>query len=252
MTKILKSCIKSLEIINSDEESINREIQSAIQFSVKLGEDPLNEFAIHHRRRLAPKKLDNNRDNLFTPELLTFYRMEFKKVLDTLTVMMADNLNSCIDIITPVYEIINPPLTRQKLTLDLIKKVVDFFPKTQAIADIEALQAELEVLSDFCSETETMDEISKKSESLKNILPLANRICRLALTSPVTVASNERTFSKLKIVKNYLRTTMTDPRLNALVLLTCEKDILDCLDLSTVVSRWARLKKRRVKIHTVP
>lgn len=80
-TKILKTCIKSLEIINSDDENMNREIHSAILFSTKQGVDPLNEFAMQHRRRLAPKKLDDNRDNLFTPELLTFYRMEFKKVL---------------------------------------------------------------------------------------------------------------------------------------------------------------------------
>lgn len=97
--------------------------------------DALNEFAMYHRQKLTSchqKKLDNYQDNIFTPELLTFYCMEFKKVLDTLMVMMVDILNSYIYLIMPLYEIINPPLTREELTLYLIKKAADFFPKTQS------------------------------------------------------------------------------------------------------------------------
>lgn len=65
--------------------------------------------------------------------------MEFKKALDPLTSMMADNRNSYISILNcctinklheimyPLYEIMN---IRTKLTLDLVKKSADFFPKT--------------------------------------------------------------------------------------------------------------------------
>ena len=36
---------------------------------------------------------------------------------------------------------------------------------------------------------------------------------RILLTVPVTVASAERSFSKLKLLKNYLRSTMSQARL---------------------------------------
>jgi hypothetical protein len=40
---------------------------------------------------------------------------------------------------------------------------------------------------------------------------------------PVTVASAERSFSKLKLLKNHLRSTMSQDRLNGLTTLCIEK-----------------------------
>ena len=62
---------------------------------------------------------------------------------------------------------------------------------------------------------------------------------RIILTVPVTVASAERSFSKLKLLKNYLRSTMPQERLNGLAMCTIEKDILDTIDLNTVLNDFA-------------
>lgn len=75
----------------------------------------------------------------------------------------------------------------------------------------------------------------------------ANNICRLALTAPVSVATNERTFSKLKLIKNHLRSTMTDNRLDSLMLLSIEKDILDTVDISKIATQWFSIKQRRIQ-----
>uniref|UniRef100_A0A453JIW0 HAT C-terminal dimerisation domain-containing protein n=1 Tax=Aegilops tauschii subsp. strangulata TaxID=200361 RepID=A0A453JIW0_AEGTS len=50
---------------------------------------------------------------------------------------------------------------------------------------------------------------------------------RILFTVPMTVASAERSFSKLKLLKNYLRSTMSQERLNGLATLCIEKDKLD-------------------------
>ena len=42
---------------------------------------------------------------------------------------------------------------------------------------------------------------------------------------------------------------MNDSRLTGLMLLTCEKDLTDTLDLEKVAKEWSLLKKRRVRIH---
>ena len=48
---------------------------------------------------------------------------------------------------------------------------------------------------------------------------------RIMLTIPVSVASAQRSFSKLKIIKTYLRSTMSQQRWNGLALSSIEKEI---------------------------
>jgi hypothetical protein len=65
-------------------------------------------------------------------------------------------------------------------------------------------------------------------------------------TAPVTVASNERSFSKLKVVKNKLCSTMLQDRLESLMLISSERDSSKGLDLRAVVQNWVNLKKKEL------
>nr|XP_047123034.1 zinc finger MYM-type protein 1-like [Hydra vulgaris] len=60
-------------------------------------------------------------------------------------------------------------------------------------------------------------------------------VLRILLTIPVTVASGERSFSKLKLIKTYLRNTMLQDRLNSLSMLSIEQDIAENLNFSTSI-----------------
>lgn len=66
------------------------------------------------------------------------------------------------------------------------------------------------------------------------------------LTVPVTVASAERSFSKLKLNKNYLRSKMSQERLNGLAHLSIENDILYDIDLKKIIKDFASKKARKV------
>lgn len=68
------------------------------------------------------------------------------------------------------------------------------------------------------------------SNGLKDIFPILYTALSIALTLPVSSSSPERAFSKLKIIKNRLRSTMSEDRLEALMLISCEKDISVCTD----------------------
>jgi hypothetical protein len=61
----------------------------------------------------------------------------------------------------------------------------------------------------------------------------------ILFTMPVTVASAERSFSKLKLLKNYLRSTMSQERLNGLATLCIEKGLLDGIDIETIITDFA-------------
>jgi hypothetical protein len=59
---------------------------------------------------------------------------------------------------------------------------------------------------------------------------------------PVTVAIVERSFSKMKIVKNRLRATMSNERSNSLLTCTLETSILDELSNSELAEKWTKNK----------
>ena len=50
---------------------------------------------------------------------------------------------------------------------------------------------------------------------------------RILLTLPVTIASTERSFSKLKLIKSYLKSTMSKEKLSGLVILSIENEMLE-------------------------
>jgi len=68
---------------------------------------------------------------------------------------------------------------------------------------------------------------------------------RIFFTMPVTMASAERSFSKLKLLKNYLRSTMSQERLNGLATLCIQKNLLDEIDIDIVVSDFISQNVRR-------
>ena len=70
---------------------------------------------------------------------------------------------------------------------------------------------------------------------LVDMLPNVSVALRILLTIPITVASGERSFSKLKLIKTYLRSTMTQERLNSLALISIEKVTAALLDYSELI-----------------
>lgn len=55
-------------------------------------------------------------------------------------------------------------------------------------------------------------------------------------------------FSKFKLIKCYIRSKMDDQRINAMIMLSCEKDITYSLDINELVHKRATLKHRRMRL----
>ncbi|CAL8070824.1 unnamed protein product [Orchesella dallaii] len=84
--------------------------------------------------------------------------------------------------------------------------------------------------------------------NLANVLYNCHTAIRIFLTLPVSVASNERSFSKLKLIKNYLRSTMGQERLSDLAILSIEHEKTALLSFDTLIHEFATAKCRRVPI----
>ena len=70
---------------------------------------------------------------------------------------------------------------------------------------------------------------------------------RILLTLPVFVASGEPGFSKLKLIKTYLGSTMSQSRLVYLATISIECDYASTLELKELVETFARKKARKIK-----
>jgi hypothetical protein len=69
----------------------------------------------------------------------------------------------------------------------------------------------------------------------------------LFATIPVTVATAERSFSKLKLVKTYLRSKISQERLSGLAILSIENKDAKVVDKNELIHRFANENARRKK-----
>lgn len=78
------------------------------------------------------------------------------------------------------------------------------------------------------------------------MLPNVALLLRLFTVLPVTTATAERTFSGLRRLKTYLRSTMGSERLNGLALLTVHRTMP--VDMEDIIDRFRDMKPRRIPL----
>ena len=76
----------------------------------------------------------------------------------------------------------------------------------------------------------------------KTLLSEVGVIVKLVMILPATTASPERSFSKMKLTKTYLRSTMTQPRLNHFMILSIYPEKVDQLDFKSILEDFTRCK----------
>ena len=71
------------------------------------------------------------------------------------------------------------------------------------------------------------------------------KLLRIFMTVPVSTASAERSFSSLRRLKTYLRSTMTQQRLNNVMVPHCHKHEIDNIDLTSVAKEFVSANESR-------
>ena len=80
---------------------------------------------------------------------------------------------------------------------------------------------------------------------LSDAFPQFEILVRLFLTLPIGIASAERSFSVLRRLKTYMRSTMGQQRLSDMALLAIEDKTAAKLKLDDVIKQFASAKARR-------
>ncbi len=86
--------------------------------------------------------------------------------------------------------------------------------------------------------------ICMHGKDLSEIYPNFWTALRIAITLPVTVAQAERSFSKLKLIKSYLRSTMSQERLIVLAIININHSIGEQISYDDIIDDFASRKAR--------
>ena len=91
------------------------------------------------------------------------------------------------------------------------------------------------------------DYLQKLTPAERLLLNEVTTVMKLILVMPATNAVSERSFSAMRRVKTYLRSTMTQERLNNLMILHVHKEFTDALDLVQVANEFVRANESRLR-----
>nr|GEW23334.1 hypothetical protein [Tanacetum cinerariifolium] len=140
------------------------------------------------------------------------------------------NSDDICKLVTKYYPLDFTDQDKFKLKLELQHYELDNDPKLKNVTSLSQLCKGLQ-------ETE-------KSKTY----PLIDRLIRLILTLPVSTATSKRAFSKMKLVKTRLRSTMSDGFLKSSMILSVEREIVRTLCTNNVTDDFYSKTQRRVQL----
>ena len=87
-----------------------------------------------------------------------------------------------------------------------------------------------------------------QKNNLGNSVPNIVIMLRIFITVAISVATCEKSFSKLKLIKNYLRSSMSTLRLRNLAIPSIEQQLTVEINFDIAVEEFANKKARRVTV----
>ncbi|XP_031327474.1 zinc finger MYM-type protein 1-like [Photinus pyralis] len=253
--------LQSVEIDNGD---VTRLFSSLISFVKALRNTTMFETYLDKAKEIMDESYDNDRQRTRRRKLFPDENMDGDTILTGKEQLKVETYFSILDRVMVELE------KRYEAYDSVFKKFKFFFTlkessQEQLIESANYLQqcykddledvfaTECLHFAELLKETDTKHEkctLSNmlsyiRSHNLEAVFPNVEIALRMFVTMAVTVCSAERSFSTLKRLKTYLRTTMQQNRLNALTILTIESDITIKLDFDSLINSFASIKSRR-------
>lgn len=204
--------------------------------------------------RLSPLDYEKAPDTELTPSE-SFRINEYLPIIDTYTVALDERIaayetaDSRFGFLSELNRLTQSEIAKNAQNIINIYKS-DF----ESSLEIELLQ-----FQEFCKIYLDFDSNGKKSKEqamysciiekgVQDCFPNVETLLKLYLTLMISNCSGERSFSKLKRIKNENRTSMTERRLNNLTRMSSEWDILRGLDVDHIRKVFADKKVRKVNV----
>ncbi|KAE9534354.1 hypothetical protein AGLY_008444 [Aphis glycines] len=206
------------------------------------------------RRKVVKKYFDElcTDMRLTCPESL-FRVTIFNRALDILINQISKRFSSFHELMLN-FTCLQPSFLTSATDLELLNeatKLVNKYDKDISKTFTSEILAVRSTLKNQISQLNSTRDLAQllmvKNHSLTASFPEVCTALLLFLTIPVTSASAERSFSKLKIIKGYLRSTMMQDRLSGLALISIEQETAREVDFENLIDMFAEKKARKKK-----
>ncbi|XP_076956693.1 uncharacterized protein LOC143631971 [Bidens hawaiensis] len=246
----LVSIIIWYEVLDKEfrENGFSKAIDEAEKIAFEMDIDPIFAQKLVIKRKKQSDECSSSQEASFTPQE-NFRVSSFLYIIDQAITSLETRFDQFKN-----YEKLFGFLFPQNLRgiededLNLSCNFLENALKFEGRSDIdgEALYMELSSLDTlYTMEFSSLIEVLKHLNETQENFPNARIAYRILLTIPVTVASAERSFSKLKLLKSYLRSTISQERLNGLAMIAIESEILDSINCEDVIKQFAVKNTRR-------
>ena len=177
----------------------------------------------------------------------TFYRQIYFEALDLIIQSIKQRFDQPGYRVYQCLESLILKAARKEDFSDELKSVTEVYGSD---LDENNLQIQLQTFSANIKENpkdifEIRSYLNSLTETELVLLSEVVKVMKLILVMPATNASSERTFSAMRRVKSYLRSTMTQERLNHLMILHVHKELTDKLDLISVANEFVQNSENR-------
>ena len=207
------------------------------------------------RKRKAPKHLEVGDGAAFHPLTVEdCYRRQYFEVIDYVIARIKERFEQPGYGMCRNLEELLLNAANQQPFADQFEKVTSFYKDD---LDPFLLKAQLQTLGTAVpqsSETGSSVSLTECITYLRTLPPeqklFFSEVCRcvhLLLILPATNAVSERCFSTMRRVKTYLRSTMNQPRLNHLMILTINKEMTEKLDVNSIGDQFVQGSEHRLR-----
>ena len=246
--RLSELCIRVFQKMRDDEDfdlfwALTQQTQKQLDVN-----DP-----ILQRQRKRPRRYeDGSASPFFFSDPKAYYRSMFFQFLDAVITAITDRFHQHdYSIYANLEQVLIKACTHEDYSKEL-EEVTQFF---NADFDKSLLKTQLELLR--CMDIEksgqsiTFHDIHKHFQSVPHsqvlLLSQVALVVKFVLLMPATNAVSERSASAMRRIKSYLRTTMTQSRMNNIMVLHIHRHLTDSIDHIRILNEFVSANDDRRK-----
>lgn len=238
--KLTQVALGQLQNMRND-EFFDEVWQHSLDFAQQHGQEEPQQ----PRQPRAPRRFQDSDPHVFkTPK--DMYRSVWFDALDNVISGLQDRVSSkAISVLSAIEDLLLSAWSNSEVPAKSLECVVNHFGDDLNESRLGAQLRVLENLKDITGGPNPSHKVTVKhiidsiSETdVKTMIPEVVKLCRLYIVHPATTATAERSFSTLRRLKSYLRGTMSQSRLNSLLILTMYRERVDLIDMVDLVNEF--------------